>query len=49
LKHIVLVFVLTLLASYTAASRDSTQELQDIEDRQGPFSLAGQDFTVVLR
>ena len=33
---------------HTAASRSSAQELQDIEDRQGPFSLSGQDFTVVL-
>jgi hypothetical protein len=30
------------------ASPNSAQELQDIEDRQGPFSLAGRDFTVVL-
>jgi hypothetical protein len=35
-------------AVHPAASRDSAQELQDIEDRQGPFSLAGRDFTVVL-
>jgi hypothetical protein len=33
---------------HTAAGRDSAQELQDVEERQGPFSLAGQDFTVVL-
>ena len=32
----------------TGASGDSAQELQDIEERQGPFRLAGQDFTVVL-
>jgi hypothetical protein len=35
-------------AVHTAANRDSAQELQDIEERQGPFSLAGRDFTVVL-
>jgi len=33
---------------HTAASRDGAKELQDIEERQGPFSLAGQDFTVML-
>jgi len=35
-------------AVHPAASRDSAQELQDIEDRLGPFSLAGRDFIVVL-
>ena len=30
------------------AGRDGAQELEDIEDRQGPFPLAGQNFTVVL-
>ena len=35
-------------AVHTAANRDSAQELQDIEERQGPFSLTGRDFTVVL-
>ena len=34
-------------AIHSAASQDSAQELQDIEDRQGPFYLDGQDFTVV--
>jgi len=35
-------------AVHTVFGCDSTQELKDIKDRQGPFSLAGQDFTVVL-
>lgn len=35
-------------ALHTGANSDSAQELQDIEERQGPFRLAGQDFTVVL-
>jgi hypothetical protein len=35
-------------AAHTGSSRDSAQELQDVEERQGPFSLAGQNFTVVL-
>jgi len=35
-------------ALHTGASGDSAQELQDIEEQQGPFRLAGQNFTVVL-
>ena len=33
---------------YTGASRDGAQGLEDIEEMQGPFLIAGQDFTVVL-
>jgi hypothetical protein len=35
-------------AVHRNAGRDGAQELEDIEDRQGPFPLAGQEFTVVL-
>jgi len=35
-------------AFHTGASWDPAQELQDIEERQGPFLLAGREFTVVL-
>ena len=35
-------------ALHIGANGDSTRELQDVGERQGPFRLDGQDFTVVL-